>query len=118
MFWLIHVAMENDPSNHQYRYDLCFVYPPKTCWIFHRGNPRSVARLQRLDRSRARRRPSERRTSTPDELAMNNQQATGMSCWKKHGKTNGWLVVWYTYPSEKYEFVNWDDYIFPGTQYM
>jgi len=24
--------------------------------------------------------------------------------------TTGW---WYTYPSEKYEFVSWDDEIFP-----
>ena len=31
----------------------------------------------------------------------------------ENGPTSGWLVV-EPYPSEKYEFVNWDDYSIPN----
>ena len=36
---------------------------------------------------------------------LNNQRVTKIGC-----KMTGW---WYTYPSENYDFVSWDDYIFP-----
>jgi hypothetical protein len=39
----------------------------------------------------------------PIRLAVKSQQ---QFCWIQVPTFTGW---WYTYPSEKYEFVSWDD---------
>ena len=34
------------------------------------------------------------------------KKSLGLKTWKQNRILSGW---WYTYPSEKYEFVSWDD---------
>ena len=47
-----------------------------------------------------------KQTSRATETRHHLQEIAKMEVGKAPGKT-GW---WYTYPSEKYEFVSWDDY--------